>query len=172
MGRARSRDHDLPRYLARKGYSYYFVTKAPRRWLPLGQDRGDALEQHADMLAELGYGVPIPLLPNGYTVGVLLDLVRRSARCRGIENTLGPEEIGRLVTRAKGRCEVSRLRFQAARPMGQRIRVFAPSVDRIDNARGYVFDNCRLVCAGVNVAMNRFGADFLAKLRLVARAEL
>lgn len=33
-----------------------------------------------------------------------------------------------------------------------------PSVDRLDSSKGYVFDNCVLVCTWVNFAKNKWGA--------------
>lgn len=39
LGRKRTRNHDLPPRMARKGQSYYYVTnELHRQWIPLGQD--------------------------------------------------------------------------------------------------------------------------------------
>jgi hypothetical protein len=165
MARPRSRDHELPRYLARKGSAYYFVTKTPRRWIKLGSDKAVALLQHRALLAQLGYTAPIACLPEGFTLASLMRSVARSASVRGIQNDLTIADVQALVTRAGGRCEVTRVPFDSARQEGQRIRLFIPSIDRIDSAQGYSPGNCRLVCAGVNVALNRFGDSFLAILR-------
>jgi hypothetical protein len=172
MGRRRTCDLDLPRYISRKGAGYYFVTRGERKWIPLGSDRAAALAAHRTLLAALGYGEPQGLLPDGYSVRFLLGLVRRSARSRGLENLLTIEDVGELVHRANGRCEVSGIVFSGERDPGQRIRVYGPSVDRIDSSRGYALGNCRLVCAGVNVALNRFGEGLLLAMRGVARTKV
>lgn len=39
-----------------------------------------------------------------------------------------------------------------------------PSIDRIDNARGYTYDNIRIVCWGMNCALGTWGEDVLAKI--------
>lgn len=171
MGRARKPENlELPRYMARKGDSYYFVSRGARRWIPLGQDLSEAIAQHRMMLRSLGHPTAQPLLPEGYSARSILTLVRRSARSRGLENALSEHDVAIIVRRAGGRCEVSGIAFNGEREPGQRIRVYAPSMDRIDSAMGYTFGNCRLVCAGVNVALNRFGEGLLAAMRGVARA--
>lgn len=166
MGRPRTKDEGLPKYIARKGGAYYFVTPTkPRRWIALGLDRGVALAAYPHALLQHGHAAPHTLLPSGYTPNRLMDLVRRSSRNRGIENGLTLTDLAALIVRAGGRCEVSGMPFSTEKPKGQRIRLYAPSVDRIDPKTGYLPGNCRLVCAGVNVAMNAFGDRFLATLR-------
>lgn len=50
MARYRSRHHDLPVRLHRKGGSYYYVHGTrPRKWIPLGRDRVKALMQYAQL---------------------------------------------------------------------------------------------------------------------------
>jgi hypothetical protein len=36
---------------------------------------------------------------------------------------------------------------------------YAPSLDRIDSARGYEIDNIRWVCVAVNFMMNQWGDE-------------
>lgn len=170
MGRRRESQLDLPRYMARKGDAFYFVTKKPRKWIALGRNKESALHQHSVLLAALGYTASLPLLPSGVTVASLVRLVRRSARARNIVDLMTRDDIEHLVRRAGGRCEISGVPFSTEKPKGQRIRIYAPSVDRIDAAIGYVPSNCRLVCASVNIALNRFGDDFLKVIGVRSRA--
>jgi hypothetical protein len=41
---------------------------------------------------------------------------------------------------------------------------YAPSIDRIDNARGYSQDNCRVILWALNVAFNSWGEDVFNKI--------
>lgn len=58
-----------------------------------------------------------------------------------------------------GRCEMSGVDFdmQASREWA------TPSIDRIDSFGGYIYSNVRVICYGLNVAMNRWGEDVLAE---------
>ena len=50
------------------------------------------------------------------------------------------------------------------KPQGARKRMWAPSVDRINSAHGYVAGNMRLVAIAVNIAMSDFGEEFLLRI--------
>lgn len=67
------------------------------------------------------------------------------------------DEFMAMIERSKGRCELTGIPFSDRTPQGCERAPFAPSVDRIDHRRGYTADNCRLVCLGVNVALNQWG---------------
>jgi hypothetical protein len=59
----------------------------------------------------------------------------------------------------KGFCEVSGLpiktkAYEAGKAGGRSF--YSPSIDRIDNAIGYVESNCRIVCWGLNMAKSQF----------------
>lgn len=73
------------------------------------------------------------------------------------------EEFGILWDRAGGRCEVTGIAF-SVRPTdsGERIWPWHASIDRVDNSLGYEFENCRLVCVAVNMALHEFGEDVFA----------
>lgn len=102
----------------------------------------------------------------------LMNNARKASQRRGVEFGLSRDDMAALVDRAKGCCEVSGLPFVQAfgkqpgigseRDVGR--RPWAASLDRIDNAKGYTLDNCRLVCCVTNLAMNEWGEDVLRRL--------
>lgn len=82
---------------------------------------------------------------------------RKGAKRRGLEFSLTVEDVQAMLDRQAGRCAVTQKPFNNAKPPGQKIKPWAASLDRKNCAIGYTTDNCRLVCASVNIAMNRFG---------------
>ena len=94
-----------------------------------------------------------------------LYFARARARRAGLQ-VLTMQEFEALVARAGGRCEVSGIRFSMERAKHHRKAMWSPSIDRIDNSRGYEADNCRLVCVAVNLALNEFGEDVLTRIAI------
>lgn len=70
-----------------------------------------------------------------------LRLAQKNAATRGIAWTLTDAEIAKLLARANGRCELTSHPF-VLNCDGKR-EPWAPSLDRIDSARGYTADNVR-----------------------------
>ena len=67
--------------------------------------------------------------------------------------------IGRLLIESGGMCSITGAPLSfSGEPY------FKPSLDRIDNARGYTLDNIRITCAVANVAMNKWGEVALRKM--------
>lgn len=96
---------------------------------------------------------------------------RRRARKEGTEFSLTSDWF--IKNFSLGVCALTGLpfSFNGAR-RGHKYDPYSPSVDRIDNSRGYHPDNCRVVLTAVNVALNHWGYDvFLPIARaLAARA--
>lgn len=78
---------------------------------------------------------------------------KREAAQRGLEFSLTNEW---AESRWTGRCEVTDLPFEQNKAKGP--WPFSPSVDRIDNTRGYAPDNTRFILWGVN-ALKGAGTD-------------
>lgn len=79
---------------------------------------------------------------------------RRRAKRKGIEFSLTSAHIADLQMRINaGTCELTGL----ALDLSQGRKWNAPSIDRIDNARGYEHDNLRIVCHGLNAALGDWG---------------
>lgn len=88
---------------------------------------------------------------------------RRNAIRRDIPFDLTGEQFKRLVAEADDRCMVSGIPFEHKFANGKR-RPFAPSLDRIENSKGYTSKNCRLVCVIVNLSLNEWGLDCLLRM--------
>jgi hypothetical protein len=94
---------------------------------------------------------------------MLRQLRVRSASLRR-EFDLSHEWLIAELERCDYRCTLTGIPFQADRIDGKRANPFAPSIDRIDNSRGYTPDNVRLVLTSVNLALSDFGLDHLDEI--------
>lgn len=90
----------------------------------------------------------------------------RRDRIRGRESTLTANEIRALCARANGRCEATGIPFSLDKREGTFRRPFAPSIDRLDNAAGYSFSNCRLIALAVNIGINEWGESVFRRIAL------
>jgi predicted DNA-binding transcriptional regulator AlpA len=87
---------------------------------------------------------------------------KRSAR-RGLQYGLPDRAVHTLFDQQRGRCAVSGMEFTLDK-FGAITAPFAPSLDRIENAKGYEPGNVRLVCCAVNYLMNHWGDQVYAAL--------
>ncbi len=91
--------------------------------------------------------------------GTIYRVARKNAAQRSIPFTLTRPEFDALVEHADGRCMISGVLFSPARVSGSTRRPYMPSLDRVDSSKGYSFDNVRLVCVLVNIALNEWGIE-------------
>jgi len=161
---------------SRRGY-YSYINSADGREHGLGRDL-DTATKFADAMNDLK-ALPIEIL-SGHTerpltrvdfkklIGPMHSAVRARANKAG-HAMMARDEFSMLWNRSKGRCEYTGIRFSGKRVDGCVKRPWMPSVDRIKCSQGYTFDNCRLVCVSVNLALNEFGDEVLA---VIARGML
>jgi hypothetical protein len=84
---------------------------------------------------------------------------------RGITFDMTRADVGALLLRSGGRCEVSGIPFNKHyKPDGCTKRPWFPSIDRIDSRGPYSTGNCRLVCVAVNIALGEWGIEVLREL--------
>lgn len=164
----------LPRGMHLKSGRYYLVKHDPatkkKVWTSLSRDFTQALRQYrlltnAVTIAEFD-GDKAPSFWLAEMAKALHEQTRKRALEADIIYTLTPELIMRLGHQTNWRCAVSGLRFRQDKLDSVRMRPFMPSIDRIECNKGYVPDNCRMVCVITNFAMGSWGEGPLRELIL------
>jgi hypothetical protein len=126
--------------------------------------RLDRVEEYEEAMARYRLLVGEVRVMDPSEIPRLLWKVKKNSDTRGLEVRLSKEDMAKLWERSQGRCELSGIPFETVQYRHHKKRPWAPSVDRIDSARGYELDNVRLVCAAMNYALNEWGEDVFAKL--------
>jgi hypothetical protein len=105
-------------------------------------------------------------------VKAILKALRSRSKAAGIAMRLTDGDIVAMRDRSNGFCELTEIQFSDRKPDRKRFRPWMPSIDRIDSARPYQMDNCRIICAYANIAINDLGEEEfyrLAKMFIQAR---
>jgi hypothetical protein len=102
---------------------------------------------------------------------------RKNAAARDLPFDLTLEDVERLVVESGGRCAVTGVTLSTDRgllPEGRKMRrPWAPSLDRLDSAKGYAAGNCRIVCCAANFAMSQWGEEVLVEMaKAIARKRM
>lgn len=110
------------------------------------------------------------------TITIRVDRLVRMAKKRADEKGLSCalDRDGIVRRMRAGRCEVTgeSFDFSMRSERTQHVAPFAPSIDRIDPAKGYTMDNVQIVAWAYNAAKSTgTHADVLRLARAVVRAE-
>lgn len=99
---------------------------------------------------------------NGFLRKKFLDL-KRSANERGIPFTASEREIEEIIIQSNGRCALTGIPLE----VGTSTRhPFKMSIDRIKASEAYKYDNLRVVCFSVNVAIGEWGDSVLEAISM------
>ena len=80
---------------------------------------------------------------------------KRNGKRSTLEKTITYNDI--LPAILHGKCQLTGLFFDFKPPNKTSKNPYAPSLDRIDSHKGYSKENCRVVLAAVNTAINEYG---------------
>lgn len=163
----------LPRCVYEKHGAFYYVKRG--KWHFLTKDRNEILKQ-----LELQFGIAngdVKYGNNAAKTKPLLKLhlatsltrAKQNAKGRGKEFNITLDSIYDLLDECGGRCAVTGAPFSLDFISRDGRRPFAPSIDRINSAIGYVPGNVRLVCLAANLAMNTWGEDVLQTMLRYSR---
>src|SRR5262245_20750804 len=100
---------------------------------------------------------------DGKSKWLLKDAKHRAAK-NGLEFDLTMEWLQPRL--AAGYCELSGIKFDFSGNRNARTNPYIPSIDRIDNRRGYTQDNCRIICWALNLAFADWGEDCVRKIMM------
>jgi len=89
---------------------------------------------------------------------------RKRAKIKGFSFDINIDLIYKKFCLLDGHCCVSGIKFSLDPIKGSSRRPFLPSIDRIQNSKGYTPDNVRIVCNAVNMAKNDWDDDVLIKV--------
>ena len=95
------------------------------------------------------------------SINEMITFYTGHAKRKGLHFNLDPEYILDRIKKSDYKCEVSGIsyRFNERCKPGFKSS-YSVSIERIDRLRGYTGGNIRLLCLGVNLAINIWGKDF------------
>ena len=93
-----------------------------------------------------------------------LNKIKYRDRKAGRNCQLKITDIEFLLRSSNGRCAVTGIPFDFSKSFESKRAPYQPSVDRIDNSKGYSIDNIRLVCLAVNIAMADWGEEVFSSI--------
>lgn len=160
----------MSRRIYRVGSTYYIDLREGSLRLRRSLQTADLAEatRLANAIAtpvHASYGSPAPI-----DIKRRLQRMRERSKSRGEECSMTERDLELLIRRAGGRCEVTGVPFSAWKLDHWSKAPYAISIDRIDGRLPYSFQNCRIVCNAVNVAINEWGAEVFAELAAGASA--
>lgn len=86
------------------------------------------------------------------------------ARKKNIQYELNPEMIEICIMFQQNKCAITGIEFNHNIDENYNCRPFAPSIDRIENSKGYVLDNIQIVCNMVNKAKNIYKMEIFDEM--------
>lgn len=98
----------------------------------------------------------------------LIVTSKQSAKNNGLQHRLTESHLNRQL--ASGKCQVTGLPVTSNIGSGQRRGAYSPSLDRIDNAVGYIDSNVRIVSWQYNLAKGKFSDRDLNNLAIAITA--
>lgn len=150
--RTKTLDNFLPAKNKITGETGFYRTCKQCRFDDRRYKRGTAERRAADNKNRRGYLHRNP-------ASRLYKNARWRASIKGFEFNLTANYVRELWRAADGKCALSGLAFDTDVANGQPRDPFRPSLDRIDNSKGYLQGNVRIILYGLNVALGASGED-------------
>lgn len=97
-----------------------------------------------------------------YSYKVLTTARQNAKKRRALSFELDRDDMRRMLSQSNWCCAVTGMQFSLDVVAGR--KPYAPSIDRMDCAQGYIPSNCRVVCLAVNYAMNVWGEDVFKRM--------
>lgn len=144
--------------------SWYYITPGERRWIRLASELDEAERVLLGILELEGAEMPSVRRVRWQDFDWDKSLLKQTitnARTKNLPHALTREWLTTQMVQQNGCCAITGLPFYFETDPRYTKRPWVPSVDRIDRTQGYLPQNCRLVAAAVNIALNEWGLDVL-----------
>ncbi|APB99066.1 hypothetical protein [Polynucleobacter asymbioticus] len=149
---------DLPKRVYKFRNLYRYIPKGEKA-INLGHNKDEALAKFYSIQNQKNINKD-EIVSLEKTVMIMWKRHLKGSKQRKIEFQITVEDIEMALKQQKFKCAITKIRFNESKPDGMRFRPWLPSIDRVDNSKGYTKDNIRILCAFVNIAMNGFGEGF------------
>lgn len=176
----RKNPSDLPPRTYKRNGGYYFVSKATGKWIWLGKNlevakrmgqefyEGRRRDPTAVSLSDIAGAAECKNLKDvgasGRLITGLFERAKRGALTRRIKFHLTLQDVAAAYIESGGKCSATGIEFSSKREPGDRIALWAPSIDRIDSRGDYDRLNIRAVCVAFNLAAQDHGDEVFSKL--------
>ena len=106
------------------------------------------------------------------TFRLLHIAAKARAKKKGLPYLIDDKVMIEMSRAQADRCALTGIDFDFTSELGFINRPYAPSVDRIDNSKGYTPDNIQIVCVIVNKAKNEYPQDMFDEMCLARVRQL
>ena len=156
MSGKRSICSELPtrvyKYTGKRRETYYYLSNENKR-INLGHDLDRALELYGQISGSI--------VDRDMKLAVdLWKSCRKNAITRRIGFYISVQDVKEMIAKSQMKCAITGIKFNNSKPDGMRVRPWRPSIDRVDSSLEYTIDNCRIICASINISLNQFGESF------------
>lgn len=155
--------NELPRKVHYKAGRYYAVIR--NKWYSLDKNYGEAMKNAELLIGNLDLKSHtrknIDKFLENLWVRAKQNAKQDGPGRRKKDFTITRSDVIKMANDCDYRCEVTGTPFSLEQDESTGRRPLAPSIDRIDNGKGYIDGNVRLVCVITNTALNVWGEQYL-----------
>lgn len=120
---------------------------------------GKGKSKYCSRLCSEHYQYEASMLKVDWRLNRLLYMAKNRSKSKELDFDLDLEYLIELWEKNQGCCAVSKIPFELGRSEKGKVHPYAPSIDRIIPAKGYIKGNVRIVVYQLNISLSEFGLE-------------